>query len=70
MHPPGGVPDRMLTFLHLSDLHITTEDAGSQFDQDLRIREALLEDLGKEGRTKFDAILAGDYVWPSASDLG
>jgi len=47
----------VLTFLHLSDLHITTEDAGTQFDRDFKIREALLDDLGKEGRTGFDAIL-------------
>ena len=54
----------MLTFLHLSDLHITTTDAGTQFDRDAKIREALLEDLGKEGRTAFDAILVtGDIAY-------
>lgn len=54
----------MLTFLHLSDLHISTTDAGSQFDRDLRIRQALLSDLGREGRTKFDAILVtGDITY-------
>src|SRR5439155_9320970 len=54
----------MLTFLHVSDLHITTEDAGSQFDRDLKIRKALLDDLGKEGRTRFDAILVtGDVAY-------
>jgi len=54
----------MLTFLHLSDLHITTKDAGSQFDRDLKIREALLDDLGKENRTNFDAILVtGDITY-------
>lgn len=54
----------MLTFLHLSDLHITITDAGSQFDRDLKIREALLADLGREGRTNFDAILVtGDIAY-------
>ena len=53
----------MLTLLHLSDLHITTDDAGSKFDRDLKIRQALLDDLGTEGRTEFDAILVtGDSV--------
>jgi predicted phosphodiesterase len=54
----------MLTFLHLSDLHITTEDADGQFDQDAKIRHALLNDLGIEGRTNFDAILVtGDVAY-------
>jgi DNA repair exonuclease SbcCD nuclease subunit len=54
----------MLTFLHLSDLHITTTDAGTQFDRDLKIREALLTDVGKDGRTNFDAILVtGDIAY-------
>jgi len=54
----------MLTFLHLSDLHITTTDAGSQFDRDVKIREALLADLGKDGRTNFDGILVtGDITY-------
>jgi predicted phosphodiesterase len=59
----------MLTFLHLSDLHITTDDVRGQFDQDVKIREALLDDLGKEGRTKFDAILVtGDIAYHGRSD--
>lgn len=59
----------MLTFLHLSDLHITTKDAGSQFDRDLKIRQALLDDLGVEGRTNFDAILVtGDIAYHGSSD--
>lgn len=59
----------MLTFLHLSDLHITTADAGNQFDQDFKIREALLEDLGKEDRTKFDGILVtGDIAYQGRAD--
>ncbi len=33
----------MLTLLHLSDLHITTADAGTQFDRDFKIREAVKE---------------------------
>lgn len=54
----------MLNFLHLSDLHFTTTDAGTQFDLDLKIREALLEDLGKDERTNFDAILVtGDIAY-------
>lgn len=54
----------MLTFLHLSDLHFTTTDADTQFDRDVKIREALLADLGKDGRTKFDAILVtGDIAY-------
>lgn len=59
----------MLTFLHLSDLHITTKDAGTQFDRDLKIRQALLDDLGIEGRTNFDAILVtGDIAYHGSSD--
>ncbi len=59
----------MLTFLHLSDLHITTEDAGTQFDRDLKIRNALLDDLGAEGRTNFDAILiTGDVAYHGRAD--
>lgn len=54
----------MLTFLHLSDLHFTTTDAGNQFDLDIKIREALLADLGTDGRTNFDAILVtGDIAY-------
>jgi predicted phosphodiesterase len=54
----------MLTFLHLSDLHITATDAGTQFDRDTKIRDALLADLGKDGRTAFDAILVtGDITF-------
>jgi 3',5'-cyclic AMP phosphodiesterase CpdA len=54
----------MLTFLHLSDLHFTTTDADTQFDRDVKIREALLADLGKDGRSKFDAILVtGDIAY-------
>ena len=59
----------MLTFLHLSDLHITTSDAGTQFDLDGKIREALLNDLGKDGRTNFDAILVtGDIAYHGRAD--
>lgn len=59
----------MLTFLHLSDLHITTNDAGTQFDRDSKIRAALLDDLGKEGRTEFDAILVtGDVTYHGRAD--
>ena len=54
----------MLTFLHLSDLHFTTADADTQFDRDVKIRETLLADLGKDRRTKFDAILVtGDIAY-------
>jgi 3',5'-cyclic AMP phosphodiesterase CpdA len=59
----------MLTFLHLSDLHLTTEDAGSQFDRDFKIRQALLDDLGIQGRTHFDAILVtGDVAYHGRAD--
>lgn len=59
----------MLSFLHLSDLHITTNDAGSQFDRDFKIRQALLDDLGIEGRTNFDAILVtGDVAYHGSAD--
>ena len=54
----------MLNFLHLSDLHFTATDADTQFDRDLKIREALLADLGKDERTNFDAILVtGDIAY-------
>lgn len=54
----------MLTFLHLSDLHFIIDDAGTQYDRDDEIRAALLDDLGKEGRTNFDAILVtGDIAY-------
>lgn len=54
----------MLTFLHLSDLHFTTADADTQFDLDVKIREAILADLGKDGRSNFDAILVtGDIAY-------
>jgi predicted phosphodiesterase len=59
----------MLTFLHLSDLHITTTDAATQFDRDVKIREAILADLGKEERTNFDAILVtGDIAYHGRAD--
>lgn len=59
----------MLKFLHLSDLHMTTKDAGTQFDLDYKIRAALLDDLGKEDRTNFDAILVtGDIAYHGLSD--
>jgi DNA repair exonuclease SbcCD nuclease subunit len=54
----------MLTFLHLSDLHFITDDAGTQYDRDDEIRTALLDDLGKVDRTNFDAILVtGDIAY-------
>ncbi len=59
----------MLTFLHLSDIHFTTEDADSQFDRDNEIREALLDDLGVQGRSDFDAILiTGDIAYHGLKD--
>jgi DNA repair exonuclease SbcCD nuclease subunit len=58
----------MLTFLHLSDLHFITDDAGTQYDRDDEIRAALLDDLGKEERTNFDAILVtGDVAYHGRS---
>jgi 3',5'-cyclic AMP phosphodiesterase CpdA len=60
----------MLTFLHLSDLHFITDDAGTQYDRDEEIRAALLDDLGKEGRTNFDAILiTGDVAYHGRQTL-
>ncbi len=54
----------MLTFLHLSDLHFVTAGAGTQYELDDEIRAALLDDLGKEGRSHFDAILVtGDVAY-------
>jgi predicted MPP superfamily phosphohydrolase len=65
----GAAPTRMLTFLHLSDLHFTTEDAGTQFDLDVKIRASLLADLGKEGRTAFDGIfVTGDIAYRGRTD--
>jgi 3',5'-cyclic AMP phosphodiesterase CpdA len=54
----------MLKFLHLSDLHITTADADTQFDADVKIREALMVDLGKDERNGFNAIVVtGDIAY-------
>jgi predicted MPP superfamily phosphohydrolase len=54
----------MVTILHLSDLHFTIDAAGTQFDRDAKIRAALLEDLGKEDRKNFDAIVVtGDIAY-------
>jgi predicted phosphodiesterase len=54
----------MLTLLHLSDLHFATKDAGSQFDKDDEIRAAIINDLGIDGRTGFDAMLVtGDLAY-------
>jgi len=59
----------MLTLLHLSDLHIATIDADSQFDRDAKIREALLADLGKDERANFAAILVtGDIAYHGVAD--
>jgi hypothetical protein len=61
----------MLTFLHLSDLHFVTDHAGTQYDRDIEIRAAILDDLGKEGRTSFDAILVtGDVAYHGRADDG
>lgn len=54
----------MITFLHISDLHFTTDAADSQFDQDSKLRTALVADLGKEDRKTFDGILVtGDIAY-------
>jgi predicted phosphodiesterase len=53
-----------MKILHFSDAHITTTDAGNQFDHDSKIRAAIMDDLGKEGRITFDAILVtGDIAY-------
>lgn len=59
----------MTTLLHLSDLHITTTDAGTQFDRDVKIRDAMLDDLGIENRKHFAAILiTGDIAYNGKAD--
>lgn len=56
--------DIMLTFIHLSDLHFTASDAGSQFDQDLEIRDKLLEDLRSRDISGLTGILvSGDIAF-------
>jgi len=53
----------MLNFLHLSDLHIDTENAGGQLDRDERIRAALMSDLRLGEFGPFDGILVtGDIA--------
>jgi DNA repair exonuclease SbcCD nuclease subunit len=48
---------------------MTTKDADTQFDRDSKIRDALLADLGHEGRTNFDAILvSGDIAYHGRAD--
>jgi predicted phosphodiesterase len=59
----------MLTILHISDVHMTTMDQGTQFDEDFKIRQAMLEDLGHSGRSDFDAILVtGDVAYHGRTD--
>lgn len=54
----------MLTFLHLSDLHFTASDAGSQFDQDVEIRDKLLEDIQTRDLSGITGILvSGDVTY-------
>jgi predicted phosphodiesterase len=58
-----------MKLLHFSDLHITTTDADTQFDSDAKIREAIMTDIGKNGRTNFDAILVtGDIAYHGRAD--
>lgn len=58
-----------LKFLHLSDLHFTTDTAGTVFDHDLKIREALLDDLGKNGRENYQGIfVTGDVAYHGRAD--
>ena len=53
-----------MKILHFSDMHITVSDADTQFDREAKIRAAIMDDLGKEGRTAFDAILVtGDIAY-------
>jgi predicted MPP superfamily phosphohydrolase len=56
----------MLTFIHLSDIHFSSGDNGSQFDQNQRIRRALLDDLSTRPAdgSGFDALLVtGDIAY-------
>jgi len=54
----------MLTFLHISDLHFATEDAGTQFDRDLKIRQAILDDLREREYGPFAGIfVTGDITY-------
>jgi len=54
----------MISILHISDLHFTIDGAGSQFDRDLKIREALLADLGRDERKDLAAIVVtGDITY-------
>lgn len=58
-----------MKFLHLSDLHFTTDTAGTVFDHDLKIREALLDDLGKDGRDNYQGIfVTGDIAYHGHAD--
>lgn len=55
----------MLTFIHLSDIHFSSVDDGSQFDLNQKIRKALVEDLStRPAGTEYDALLiTGDIAF-------
>ena len=64
-----GNQSDLMKILHFSDVHMTTEGADTQFDRDAKIRAAIMDDLGKEGRDKFDAILiTGDIAYHGQTD--
>lgn len=55
----------MLTFIHLSDIHFSPEDNGSQFDLNQRIRQELLLNLSAipPGSSQYDGVLiTGDIA--------
>ena len=56
----------MLTFIHLSDIHFSSGDDGSQFDLNQQIRHALLDDLSTHpaNGAGYDALLiTGDIAY-------
>jgi len=57
---------RMITFLHLSDIHFTNRDHGTQFDLDQQIRRALLEDVEQKPADGVDydgVLITGDIAY-------
>jgi len=56
----------MLTFVHLSDIHFSPGDDGSQFDLNQQIRHSLLDDIASRlaGVARYDALLiTGDVAY-------
>lgn len=58
--------DLMLTFIHLSDIHFSSDDNSSQFDRNQQIRQALLDDLPTRpanGATYDALLITGDIAF-------